>query len=77
MGKIENDHQLQVSRNAIKRLQRALKGYEEFFSKDDSGCLESLRIGIRQIEREIEAYLAEKAAETSSEKTTSIRAASG
>jgi len=75
MGKIENDHQLQVSRNAIKRLQRALKGYKAVNIGIDG--LESLRIGIRQIEREIEAYLAEKAAETSAEKTTSIRAASG
>ena len=71
MGKIENDHQLQVSRNAIKRLKRALKGYEAANIGIDG--LESLRIGIRQIE----AYLAEKAAETSAEKTTSIRAASG
>lgn len=75
MGKIENDHQLQVSRNAIKRLKRALKRYEAANIGIDG--LESLRIGIRQIEREIEAYLAEKAAETSAEKTTSIRAASG
>ena len=71
MGKIENDHQLQVSRNAIKRLKRALKGYEAANIGIDG--LESLRIGIRQIE----AYLAEKVAETSAEKTTSIRAASG
>ena len=71
MGKIENDHQLQVSRNAIKRLKRALKGYEAANIGIDG--LESLRIGIRQIE----AYLAEKAAETSAEKTTSIRATSG
>ena len=75
MGKIENDHQLQVSRNAIKRLKRALKRYEAANIGIDG--LESLRIGIRQIEREIEAYLAEKVAETSAEKTTSIRAASG
>ena len=75
MGKIENDHQLQVSRNAIKRLKRALKRYEAANIGIDG--LESLRIGIRQIEREIEAYLAEKAAETSAEKTTSIRATSG
>ncbi len=71
MGKIENDHQLQVSRNAIKRLKRALKGYEAANIGIDG--LESLRIGIRQIE----AYLAEKVAETSAEKITSIRAASG
>ena len=75
MGKIENDHQLQVSRDAITRLKRALKGYEAANIGIDG--LESLRIGIRQIEREIEAYLAEKAAETSAEKTTSIRAATG
>ena len=75
MGKIENGHQLEVSRDAIKRLKRALKGYEA--ANIGIGGLESLRIGIRQIEREIKAYLAEKAAETSSKKTTSIRVASG
>ena len=44
MGKIENDHQLQVSRDAIKRLKRALKGYEAANIGIDG--LESLRIGI-------------------------------
>ena len=63
MGKIQNDHQLQVSRRAVERLQRALKGYEAYNPKDESGCLESLRIGIRQIEREIEEYSAAKVAE--------------
>lgn len=69
MGKIQNDHQLQVSRQAVERLQRALKGYEAYYPDDESGCLESLRIGIRRIEREIGEYLAEKAAETAQDQS--------
>ena len=61
MGKIKNDHQLQVSRRAVERLQRALKGYEAANIGVDG--LESLRIGIRQIERGSEEYLAAKVAE--------------
>ena len=76
MGKIQNDHQLQISRGAVERLQRALKGYEAYNPEDESGCLESLRIGIRRIEREIKSYLAETSVETSVEKT-SLKAASG
>ena len=74
MGKIQNDHQLQISRQAIERLQRALKGYEAANIGADG--LESLRIGIRRIEREIEEYLAQKATETALEET-SLKAASG
>ena len=73
MGKIQNDHQLQVSRKAIERLQRALKGYEAANIGADG--LQSLRIGIRQIEREIEVYLTEKTAETPEQ--TPLKAASG
>ena len=75
MGKIQNEHQLQVSRKAIERLQRAFRGYDAYDPEDKAGCLESLRIGIRQIEREIEVYSAEKTAETSEQ--TPLKAASG
>jgi hypothetical protein len=76
MSKIENNHQLQVSRNAIKRLKRALKGYEVHDPADKSGCLESLRIGIRQIEAEIATYLAAQTTDAS-EELAQARVASG
>jgi hypothetical protein len=76
MSKIENSHQLQVSRNAIGRLKRALKGYEAHDPADKSGCLESLRIGIRQIEAEIATYLAAQATEVP-EEMEQARVASG
>jgi len=77
MGKIENDHQLQVSREAVEGLRRAFEGYKAIPQPDiRKMCMDSLRIWIDRIEREIEEYLAQKATETSLKKTP-IEAVSG
>jgi hypothetical protein len=73
--KIKDDFELQVSREAVKRLQRALEGYQAV-PDPDPNCLDGIQFMIEKIEREIEEYLAQKAAETSSKKTQ-IKAASG
>ena len=78
MGKkIENEHQLQVSREAVQGLRRAL-GHAQRIPQPEirKDCSDSLRIWIDRIEREIEEYLAQKAAETSPEETP-LKAASG
>jgi hypothetical protein len=77
MGKIENDHQLRVSRKAVKRLRRALEGIKTIPNSDiRQMCEDSTSFMLEMIEREIEEYLSQKAAKTSAEKP-SIQAASG
>lgn len=60
MGKIENEHQLQVSRKAVDRLRRALAGYKAV-PDPDPNCLDGIQFMMEKIEREIEEYLAQKA----------------
>ena len=63
--KIQDDFELQVSREAVERLQRVLEGYKTIPQPDiREMCVDSTRFMIEKIEREIEAYLAQKAAET-------------
>jgi len=77
MGKIENDHQLQVSFKAVKRLQCALEGIKTIPNSDiRQMCEDSTSFMLKMIEREIEEYLSQKAAETSAKKP-STQAASG
>ncbi|MBM3240920.1 hypothetical protein FJZ31_31955 [Candidatus Poribacteria bacterium] len=77
MGKIENDHQLRVSLKAAKRLQLALEGIKTIPNSDiRQMCEDSTSFMLETIEREIEEYLLQKAAETSAKKP-SIQAASG
>ena len=77
MGKIENDHQLQVSRKAVKRLRHALEGIQTISNSDiRQMCEDSTGFMVEQIEREIEEYLAQKVAKIPAEKPA-IKAASG
>ncbi len=77
MGKIENDHQLQVSLKAAKRLQRALEGIKTIPNSDiRQMCEDGTSFMLETIEREIEEYLSQKSAKTSARKP-SIQAASG
>jgi hypothetical protein len=73
--KIKDDFELQVSREAVERLRRALAGYKAV-PDPDPNCLDGIQFMMEKIEREIEEYLSQKAAETSSEKKL-IKAASG
>ena len=58
MGQIENDHQLQVSRKAVKRLRRALEGIQTIPNPDiRQMCEESTSFMLETIEGEIEEYL--------------------
>jgi len=75
MGKIENEHQLQVSREAVERLRRALEGYKSV-TDPDPNCLDGIQFMMEKIEREIKEYLAQKVTETSYEKAPT-KAASG
>jgi hypothetical protein len=78
MGKkIENEHQLQVSYEAVERLRRAL-GHAQRIPQPEirKDCSDSLRIWINRIDREIEEYLAQKASETSPAETA-LKVASG
>jgi len=79
--KIKDDFELQVSREAIERLQRALEGVKRISNPDiRQMCADSTHFMIEKIEREIEEYLAavhevtverseQKAAETSAKQT--------
>ena len=63
--KIQNDFELQVSREAVERLQRVLEGYKTIPQPDiREMCVDSTRFMIEKIELEIEEYLTQKAAET-------------
>lgn len=74
--KIKDDFELQVSREAAERLQRALEGVKRISNPDiRQMCADSTHFMIEKIEREIEEYLAQKTAETSV-KQTWIEAAS-
>ena len=74
--KIKDDFELQISREAIERLQRALEGVKRISNPDiRQMCADSTHFMIEKIEREIEEYLTQKAAETSV-KQTWIEAAS-
>ena len=77
MGKIENDNQLQVSRKAAKRLQRALEGIKTISNSDiRQMCEDSTSFMLETIKLEIEEYLSQTAAEMSAKKP-STQAASG
>lgn len=66
--KIKDDFELQVSREAIERLRRALKGVKTIPNSDiRQMCEDSTRFMIEKIEREIEEYLVMKV-ETSDQK---------
>ena len=68
--KIKDDFELQVSCETVERLQRALEGVQRIPNPDiRQMCAESTRFMIEKIEREIEEYLAQKAAETAVEQT--------
>ena len=67
MSKIENDHQLEISRDWVERFQRVLERYKtldetEIHPDIREMCVDSTRFLIEKIEREIEAYLTQKAA---------------
>ncbi len=69
MSKIENDHQLEISRDWVERFMRVLERYKtldetEIHPDIREMCVDSTRFLIEKIEREIEEYLAQKAAET-------------
>jgi len=69
MSKIENDHQLEISRDWVERFQRVLERYKtldetEIHPDIREMCVDSTRFLIEKIEREIEEYIAQKAAET-------------
>jgi len=58
MCKIENDHQLQVSLKAAKRLQRALAGIKTIPNADvRQMCEDSTSFMLETIEQEIKEYL--------------------
>ena len=57
--KIKDDFELQVSREAVERLQRALAGYKTV-PDPDPNCLDGIQFMMEKIEREIEEYLAQK-----------------
>ncbi len=66
MGKIENAHQLQLSREAVEGFRQALKHAQTILPDDiRQACEYSTRVWIDRIEREIEEYLAQKVAEPS------------
>jgi hypothetical protein len=67
MGKIENEHQLEISRDWVTRFRRVLKGYKTADIPPDirQMCVDSTHFTIEKIEREIEEYLAHKATEAS------------
>ena len=66
MSKIKNEHELQVSRKAVKRLRRALEGIKTIQNPDiRQMCADSTHIMLAQIEREIEEYLTQKTVESS------------
>ncbi|MBI1929459.1 hypothetical protein HYR99_35095 [Candidatus Poribacteria bacterium] len=70
MGKIENDYQLKISRKRVEGLKRALHATKEMENPDvRQMCEDSTRFMLEKIEREIEEYLAQKAAEKVAEKT--------
>jgi len=77
MGKIENDHQLQISHEAVQGLRRAL-GHAQRIPQPEirEDCSDSLQIWINRIEQEIEEYLVQKTVSASAEKTP-FKAASG
>jgi hypothetical protein len=61
MGKIENDRQLKISRQALEGMRRALKATEKIPQPDIRKlCADSVRIGMERIEIEIEEYLTQK-----------------
>lgn len=67
--KIKDDFELQVSREAVAGLRRALKHAQRIPQPEiRKDCSDSLHIWINRIDREIEEYLSQK---------TAIEAASG
>ena len=77
MAKIENDHQLEITKGWIERFRRVLEGYQTADIHPDirKTGLENTRFLIQKLEREIEEYLAQKT-ENSTAENTSIQSAS-
>jgi hypothetical protein len=69
MAKIENDHQLEITCDWIQRFQRVLEQYKtldelEIHPDIRQMCMDSTHLLIEKLEREIDEYLTQKAAET-------------